>query len=76
MSHQSIVKISDNNDTPNIPDSVDWVKAGFDGPVKDQGSCGACYAFSAIGALEGAYLAKTGELLSFSEQQLIDCSVG
>ena len=41
--------------------------------MKDQGYCGSCWAFSTIGALEGAYFAKYGELQTFSEQQLIDC---
>ena len=41
--------------------------------MKDQGYCGSCWAFSTIGALEGAYFAKYGKLLTFSEQQLIDC---
>ena len=42
--------------------------------MKDQGHCGACWAFAAIGALEGANFAKTGKLQSFSVQQLIDCN--
>ena len=61
-------------DEPDLPDYINWVEAGFDPPVRDQGRCGSCWAFSAIGALEGAHFAATKELLSLSEQQLIDCS--
>jgi len=56
------------------PDSVDWIAAGAVTPVKDQGQCGSCWAFSTVGAIEGWYFIKNKQLLSFAEQQLVDCS--
>lgn len=54
--------------------SVDWsTSSACVAPVKNQLNCGACWAFSAIGALESAYCLKTGHLELFSEQQLINC---
>ncbi|KAM0066868.1 putative peptidase C1A, papain, patatin-like phospholipase domain-containing protein [Helianthus debilis subsp. tardiflorus] len=56
-----------------LPESVDWRERGAVAPVKDQGACGGSWAFSTIGSVEAVHHITTGELITLSEQQLLDC---
>ncbi|KAF7803320.1 low-temperature-induced cysteine proteinase-like [Senna tora] len=56
-----------------VPSSLDWRKRGVVTGVKDQGDCGSCWAFSSTGAMEGINAIVTGDLISLSEQELVNC---
>lgn len=59
-----------------IPDSWDWRSLNVISPVKYQGACGSCWAFSTNGALEAHHAIMHKEVYDLSEQQLVDCDEG
>jgi KDEL-tailed cysteine endopeptidase len=58
--------------TNNLQATADWT--GKMNAVKNQGQCGSCWAFSAIGALEGVHSVQKSNLMNLAEQELVDCS--
>ncbi|TVU07258.1 hypothetical protein EJB05_47306, partial [Eragrostis curvula] len=75
---QNIAKVPtgfkyENVSTDALPVTMDWRNQGAVTPIKNQGQCGCCWAFSAVAAMEGIVKLSTGQLISLSEQELVDC---
>ncbi|KAJ3709010.1 hypothetical protein LUZ61_012715 [Rhynchospora tenuis] len=62
-----------NYESCNAPSSLNWKEKGVVTPVKDQGHCGSCWSFSSTGAIEAINAIKGNQLISLSEQELVDC---
>jgi len=58
------------------PTSIDWDLSGYVTPVKNQGGCGSCWAFSTTGGLESRFAIANGqsELRQLSEEELVECA--
>ena len=78
LAKPEFIDLSEFKDTPtqDHTDNLDkdWDKEGYMNPIRDQGNCGSCWAFAAVSAAEAVYAIKNAKkLLSFSEQELVDC---
>ncbi|XP_076918994.1 cysteine protease Amb a 11.0101-like [Bidens hawaiensis] len=60
-------------DINSLPRRIDWREHNAVVPVKSQGQCGSCFAFAAVGGIEGINAIRIGQLKSLSEQQVLDC---
>merc|ERR1740121_952923 len=54
--------------------SIDWRSKGAVTPIKNQGQCGSCWAFSATEQLESEYFLAYGTLQELSPQQIASCT--
>ena len=68
------LQASTNLPTKDLPETVDWVTYGAVSGIENQGSCGGCWAFATVGAIEGLHFIQNKTLYQLSAQQLIDCS--
>jgi len=71
--HERDIRVQESNGVE-APTRIDWRELGAVNPIKDQGQCGSCWAFSATAAVEGIWQISGNALQNQAEQQLVDCS--
>lgn len=64
----------ENDESIKIPFSFDWRDHGVVSRVKDQKSCGSCYAMATVDSIESHLMIKTGKLIELSVQEIVDCA--
>ncbi|MBN1213210.1 MAG: hypothetical protein JXA92_11605 [candidate division Zixibacteria bacterium] len=57
-----------------LPEAFDWRALDGCTPVKDQGTCGSCWAFGTVGAFESAIKIHDTQTVDLSEQYLVSCN--
>lgn len=68
------IDFEEEEEVANLPSTWDWRSSGKVTPVKDQGQCGSCWAFSAVEAIESAWMIAGNAEAIMSPQELVDCS--
>merc|ERR1712216_1092271 len=68
--------VKDRNQAPRNPPSINWRDTEAITPIKNQGQCGSCWAFSATEAIESQMILGTGGKLAIalSPQQIASCA--
>ncbi|XP_061711456.1 procathepsin L-like [Cydia pomonella] len=69
----NLTKLEITEGLDSLPAEFDWRQYNKVTHVKNQGQCGNCFIFSAVGDIEGQYAIKHGQLISLSEEQVLDC---
>lgn len=64
------------DDDKGLPSRFSWKDKGKLTSVKNQGSCGSCWAFAAMAAYESSYKIQNGTSINTSEQDLVNCTAG
>ncbi|XP_032874477.1 cathepsin O [Amblyraja radiata] len=73
---QNFMSFPEDNETPALPAKFDWRVKGVVTPVRNQKTCGGCWAFSVVESIESSHAIKSGQLEMLSAQEVIDCSYG